>query len=97
MTGPLISQSEWSASLHMKGRVLIQSSVFMASGLIALADDCIKRRWHQKNRVQMTVPTLMKSPLRLNMEYVGPKRLMDEVFNRRERPRRPTPLREMTC
>ena len=82
----------------MERIVLIGSSVIMASGLITLVDDCIKRRWHHKNRVQMTVPTLMKSPLRLNMEYVGPKRLLDEVFNRKERPpRRPTPLREMTC
>ena len=82
----------------MERIVLIGSSVIMASGLITLVDDCIKRRWHHKNRVQMTVPTLMKSPLRLNMEYVGPKRLLDEVFNRKERPPlRPTPLREMTC
>ena len=62
----------------------------MASGLTALVDDCIKRRWHHKNRVQM------RSPLRLNMQYVGPKRLLDDVFNRKERARRPTPLREMT-
>ena len=71
----------------------------MASGLVALVDDCIKRRWHQKSRVQVTVPMLMKRPLRLNMEYVGPKRLMDEVFHHNEKSnaRRPTPLREMTC
>ena len=76
------------------------SSVIVASGLIALVDDCIKRRWHDKSRIQMTVPMLTKSPLRLNMDYVGPKRLMDEVFNRREKSttaRRPTFLRENTC
>ena len=77
---------------------LIGPSIIMASGLITLVDDCIKRRWHHKNRVQTTVPSLMRSPLRLNMEYIGPKRLLDEVFNnRKERPRRPTALREMTC
>ncbi len=81
----------------MEGMVLILSSVVMASGLIALVDDCIKRRWHQKSRIEMRVPMLTKSPLRLNMDYVGPKRLMDEVFNRREKVTRPTPLREMTC
>ena len=77
---------------------LILSSVVMASGLVALVDDCIKCRWHDKKRIQMTVPMLTKSPLRLNMEYIGPKRLMDEVFNRREKSnaRRPTPLREIT-
>lgn len=71
----------------------------MASGLVALVDDCINRRWHQKDRFQVTVPMLMKSPLRLNKEYVGPKLLMSEVFNRREKStaRRPTPLREIPC
>ena len=64
--------------------LMILSSVLMASGLVALVDDCIKRRWHQKGRAQMTVHTLMKSPLRLNI-------------NRRDRPQRPTLLREMTC
>lgn len=58
-------------------------SAIVATGLIALVDDCIKARWHQKNRMQMMLPALMKSPLKLNMEYVGPKRLIDEVFNRR--------------
>ena len=86
-----------SRQLFADGEVLIKSSIIMASGLIILVDDCIKRRWHHKNRVQMTVPTLVKTPLRLNMEYIGPKRLLGEVFNRKERPRRPTPLREMTC
>ena len=30
----------------------------------------------------MTLPALMKSPLKMNMEYVGPKKLVDDVFNR---------------
>lgn len=78
--------------------MLIGTSVIVASGLIALVDDCIKSRWHQKSRVHMTVPMLTKSPLKMNMEYVGPKRLMDEVFNRRNKTiaRHPTPLRHIT-
>ncbi len=68
-------------------------SVIVASGLIALVDDCIKTRWHQTSHAQMAVPVLSKSPLKMNMEYVGPKRLMDEVFHRRgrESSRHPTP------
>ena len=76
----------------MKDIVLILSSVIMASGLVALVDDYIKRRWHEESRRLMTVPMLTKPPLRL-----GPKRLMDGVFDRKERPHRPTLLREMTC
>lgn len=70
----------------------------MASGLVALVDDCIKRRWDHKRRMEIAVPMLMKSPFRLNMEYVEPRRLMDEMFSRTQKStvRRPTPLREMT-
>ena len=57
-------------------------SAIVATGLIALVDDCIKTRWHQKNGFQLNLPRL-KSPFQMNMEYVGPKRLIDEVFNRR--------------
>lgn len=60
------------------------ADVIVASGLIALVDDCIKSRWHQKSRVQMSVPMMSKTPLKMNMEYVGPKRLIDEVFHRRD-------------
>lgn len=59
------------------------ADAIVATGLIALVDDCIKARWHRKDSFQMTLPGLMKLPRQLNMEYVGPKRLLDEVFNRR--------------
>lgn len=52
----------------------------MASGLIALVDDCIKSRWHQKSRVHITIPKLARSPLKMNMEYAGPKHLIEDVF-----------------
>jgi hypothetical protein len=72
------------------------TSVIVASGLIALVDDCIKSHWHQKNRVQMSVPMFTKSSAKANMEHVGPKRLIDEIFNRREKaaPGDHTPLRK---
>lgn len=71
--------------------------MIVATGLIALVDDCIKSRWHQKKSVQLKLPVPMKSPLKMNMEYVGPKRLIDEVFNRRGHTatRHPTPLRQI--
>ncbi|MCJ1468670.1 hypothetical protein MMC07_007299 [Pseudocyphellaria aurata] len=72
------------------------ADAIVATGLIALVDDCINRRWRSKNSVHLTLPTLMKSPLKMNMEYVGPKRLLDEVFNRRgsTATRQPSPLRQ---
>lgn len=78
--------------------MLIHPSAVVATGLIALVDDCIKTRWHQKNGFQLNLPALMKSPLQMNMEYVGPKRLIDEVFNRRglTATRHPTPTRQIS-
>ncbi len=62
---------------------LTAHSIIVATGLIALVDDSIQRRWRRKRGMQLTLPMPMKAPFKLNMEYVGPKRLIDEVFNRR--------------
>ncbi|CAL8581007.1 hypothetical protein XPA_006719 [Xanthoria parietina] len=72
------------------------ADVIVATGLTALVDDSIKSKFHQKNGVRVSVPALMKTPLKMNMEYVGPKQLLDEVFHRRgtTATRRPTPLRQ---
>lgn len=59
------------------------ASVIVTTGLVALVDDCIKRKYHKKKTVQLMLPTTGKSPLKMNMEYVGPRRFMDELFNRR--------------
>ena len=77
---------------------LMLSSVIMASGLVALIDDCINRRWHQKNHMQMMVPKIPTAPFRLNTEYVGPKRLLDDILAAREKStsRRPRRLRTRT-
>lgn len=74
-------------------------SVIVATGMIALVDDSIKSKFHQKDSVHMSVPAMMKSPLKMNMEYVGPKQLIDEIFHRRgtTATRRPTPLRQISA
>lgn len=62
--------------------VLTSDSVVVASGLIALVDDTIKRRSHPEQTRRLQVPLARSSSFKLNMEYIGPKRLIDEVFNR---------------
>lgn len=57
----------------------------MATGLIALVDDCIKRRFHQKQSTQLHIPLIRNASFKMNMEYIGPKRLIDEVFHRTNR------------
>lgn len=60
------------------------ADVIVATGLTALVDDCIKRKFHKKKTVHMVLPIpMVTSPLKMKMEYVGPRRLIDEVFNRR--------------
>ncbi|KAF2111154.1 hypothetical protein BDV96DRAFT_478731, partial [Lophiotrema nucula] len=61
------------------------SDVVVASGLIALVDDSIKRRFHTKQSTQLHIPLMRTSSFKMNMEYIGPKRLIDEVFHRSNR------------
>ncbi|KAI9695485.1 MAG: hypothetical protein M1820_008587 [Bogoriella megaspora] len=55
------------------------SDVIVATGMIALVDDCIKRRFHasQNKRVLVSLPSRKQ-----NLEFVGPKRLVNETFSR---------------
>ncbi|KAL8748398.1 MAG: hypothetical protein Q9184_007331 [Pyrenodesmia sp. 2 TL-2023] len=75
------------------------ADVIVATGLIILVDDSIKNKFHQKGSMQMSVPALLKAPLKMNMEYVGPKQLINEIFHRRGTTgtRRPTPLRQIAA
>jgi len=72
-------------------------SVIIATGLIALVDDCIKRHFHSKSKHvhQVAVPL---TPL--NMEFVSPRTMVEHMFKRRnsgsstkEREQRSSPLR----
>ncbi|KAF1976367.1 hypothetical protein BU23DRAFT_551834 [Bimuria novae-zelandiae CBS 107.79] len=58
------------------------SDVVVATGLMALVDDCIKRRFHTKQSTQLHIPLLRN---KLHLDYIGPKRLIDEMFNRTNR------------
>jgi hypothetical protein len=50
---------------------------------MALVDDSIKRRWHSNRHRQLLRPLSRGSSFRMNLEYIGPKKLIDGVFNRR--------------
>lgn len=64
--------------------------VVVATGLITLVDDCIKRKFHSKQSTQLHIPLLRNSAFKMNMEYIGPKRLIDEAFHRTARHEPPT-------
>ncbi len=49
-------------------------SVIVATGLIALVDDCIKERWQTKKAPRFAVPLA---------EHGGPRAFMQHLFTRR--------------
>ncbi|KAF7198294.1 hypothetical protein HII31_00033 [Pseudocercospora fuligena] len=53
------------------------ADVVLATGLLALVDDSIKTHFHSKNSKQLLIPRLQ-----MGVEYVGPKRLINEMFKR---------------
>ncbi|KAF1344114.1 hypothetical protein BDV97DRAFT_373658 [Delphinella strobiligena] len=74
------------------------SDVVVASGIIALVDDCIKQRFHPKPTHQFVIPV---PKLKIDMDYIGTKALLKEMLqksNKRETTpsRRPTPSRHNT-
>jgi len=52
----------------------------MATGLMALVDDCIKERWQTKKVHRIPVPLTSKT---VNLGYSGPRSFMQHVFGRR--------------
>lgn len=48
-------------------------SVIVSAGLIALVDNTIRDRFHSKTAKQMLLP---------KVEYIGPKRFINEMFRR---------------
>lgn len=52
-------------------------SVIVSSGLVALVDNCIIERFHSRGSRQLFIPKLQ-----LGVEYIGPKRLIDEIFRK---------------
>lgn len=57
-------------------------SVIVATGLIALIDDCIKRHFRSESNHthQLSLPL---TPLKVDMEFVGPRAMVEHMFKRR--------------
>ncbi|KAK3358647.1 hypothetical protein B0T24DRAFT_128474 [Lasiosphaeria ovina] len=71
----------WIADEAIVGAVTDVADVIMATGLMALVDDCIKERWQTKKKVhRIPVPLTSKT---VNLGHVGPRSFMQHVFGRR--------------
>ncbi|ROT41795.1 hypothetical protein SODALDRAFT_302682 [Sodiomyces alkalinus F11] len=64
--------------------------VIVATGLIALIDDCIKRRWQPKKVHRIPVPLTSKT---VDLEQIGPKAIMRSLLQRRASEPAPRPSR----
>lgn len=74
--------SMWMADDHLIRSAKDVSDVVVASGLIALVDDSIRARFPEENARQLLIPVP-----KISVEYVGPKRLLSEMFNKTDRSR----------
>ena len=72
--------SMWIADETIVGSQKDLSDVVVAVGLIALVDDSIRARFHSKNERQLLIPV---PKLHMDIGYIGPKRLVNEMFNAR--------------
>ncbi|KAJ9241624.1 hypothetical protein DTO169E5_3368 [Paecilomyces variotii] len=54
------------------------ADVFVATGLIALVDDWIRRRWHKKRQLHLSIPRKASF-----IDHVDTRKLIEGVFHRR--------------
>ncbi|KAL3419745.1 hypothetical protein PVAG01_08243 [Phlyctema vagabunda] len=93
--------SMWISDQKVIDAVTDVADVIVATGLITLIDDSIKRHFHSKpknRRASLNVPL---TPLKMEMEFIGPKAMVEHMFKRRnsggsakdQQLQRPSPLR----
>lgn len=58
--------------------IIFPCSVVVATGLMALVDDCIKERWGTKRVHRIGLPVRSKT---MDLEYVGPKAFVQHIFS----------------
>ncbi|KAF2098570.1 hypothetical protein NA57DRAFT_75810 [Rhizodiscina lignyota] len=74
--------SFWIEDVEIRRRADIAEAV-IATGLIALVDDSILRRAGSTEPSRSRSPLVRSSSLKMDVEFVGPKRFVDEVFSRK--------------
>ncbi|CRG92793.1 hypothetical protein PISL3812_09860 [Talaromyces islandicus] len=59
------------------------ADVILATGIIVLADDSIRRRWHSKRHVILNLPKKPSFMRNVDLDSLGARRFIDEMFHRR--------------
>jgi hypothetical protein len=60
----------------------------ISTGVLALVDDTILRRLSHRQRRLSIGPLLRSSPLKLDVEFLGPRRFIDEILGQSRTRRR---------
>lgn len=74
--------SMWISDERVMSALTDVADVIVATGLIALVDDCIKSHFNPKPKHTRHISVPL-TPLKMDFEYVGPKALVEHVFRRR--------------
>ncbi|KAI2637011.1 hypothetical protein GGS26DRAFT_588561 [Hypomontagnella submonticulosa] len=80
----------WISDPTLVDAVTDVADVVVATGLMALVDDCIKERWQTKKVHRIGIPLMSRS---LDVEVVSPKAFVQHMFARRNSDHHPSPLR----
>ncbi|KAK2842932.1 hypothetical protein FQN49_005976 [Arthroderma sp. PD_2] len=75
------SSSMWINDSTVYEKMKDVADVIVATGLVALVDDCIERRWHPRRTSHHASP--MASSFMRSVESVTSTKLIDKVFHRR--------------
>ncbi|EKD20087.1 uncharacterized protein L3040_002238 [Drepanopeziza brunnea f. sp. 'multigermtubi'] len=76
--------SMWISDPSIRDALTDVADVIVATGLIALVDDCITRHFQSKPGKAPRYPlSLPLTPLKYDMEFVGPRALVEHMFKRR--------------
>ncbi|KAK1999068.1 hypothetical protein LX36DRAFT_498275 [Colletotrichum falcatum] len=81
----------WISDRSVIDAVTDVADVIVATGLMALVDDCIKHRWQTKKIHRIPVPLTSRT---VDVEYVGPRAFVQQLFHRRASDQASSPLRQ---
>ncbi|KAK2051237.1 hypothetical protein LY76DRAFT_414546 [Colletotrichum caudatum] len=81
----------WISDRSVLDAVTDVADVIVATGLMALVDDCIKHRWQTRKIHRIAVPLTSRT---VDVEYVGPRAFVQQLFHRRASDHTSSPLRQ---
>jgi len=73
----------WISDRSVLTAVTDVADIIISTGLIALVDDSIKRHFHPKPHPHRNHVAVPLTPLKMDVEFVGPRAMVEHMFKRR--------------